>query len=645
VPRSSFAAADRRTAWVTAFMVTSLALLAILQYRWTGEVERAEEERARAALVRAAWSVSGELQGELGRLYGRFAALPGDLAAALPPRLAAWRATALEPKLLREVLVARREANAWTLARWEESNARSGAPDPTSGPATGTLAPADWPTELLPLRQRLTESRRAPQSSDRRRTGPAGLVPALIAPLGRGFPGPGGPGGPFFGPGSDAQGPAGPTGRPASAPVEPPGILILWLDTPTLATMLLPELIARHFGDDVDYRIEVRGPEGETLYAQGPDLGRAQPDAVAPLFALHGPPSFDERPPFGPAERSRLAPGRSTGRLRRPSQRGSASIPGSGEASAQWQLTVTHPAGSLSAAVARARVRNFGISLVILAVLALNVLLVLLSARRAEGLARRQIELVAGVSHELLTPVAALRSAGENLAAGVVTEPEAVRRYGDLLVRESSRLGGLVEQVLTWAGLQSRGLPAAREPIEAGALLEGVAEEAAPLAQAVGVRIEVRLSEGSEGSAESEGPEGLPAIQGDRIALERALRNLLENALKYGASGGWISLGADRLAARRGRRPGVALWVEDRGPGVDAIDLPHLFEPFYRGRNGTSHRGGDEREGRGPVPGTGLGLALVQQIAREHGGRARVAPASPHGLRFTLELPERADGS
>jgi len=450
-------------------------------------------------------------------------------------------------------------------------------------------------------------------------------VPALIVPLGGNFSGgPGGPGGPFF-PGRAAQ-----AERPG-----PPGLLILWLDTRVLSGTLLPELIARHFGTGVDYRIEVHGARGERLYARGPELGRAKPDAVAPLFALHGPPRLGDRlgdrPPLGPDGPPRPASGLARERLRRSSQRGAASIPGSGEASAQWQLTVTHPAGSLSAAVARSRFRNLGISLLVLALLAASVLLVLLSSRRAEALARRQIELVAGVSHELLTPVAALRSAGENLAAGVVTEPEAVRRYGDLLVRESSRLGALVEQVLTWAGLQTRGLPAAREPIEAAGLLAGVADAAASAARAAGVRIETRV------------PENLSAIQGDRIALERALRNLLENALKYGAAGGWIGLGAEPLAAPRGRTPGVALWVEDRGPGVDAADLPHLFEPFYRGRNGTFRGGGGGAEGLGPVPGSGLGLALVQQIAREHGGRARVAAASPHGLRFTLELPGSAD--
>jgi signal transduction histidine kinase len=586
---------------VVALLVTLLALLAALQYRWTGEVERAEEERARSALLRAAWSVSGELDGELGHLYGRFVPRSADLATELPVRLAAWRATALEPRLLREVLVARRNGDDWKLERWDE---------------TGGSAPFAWPAELAPLRERLMELGREPRPWARRSPETGGLVPALISPLSPGgerFAGPGA----LLGRDPDLAGP-----RPAEAS----GLLLLWLDTRVLVSNLLPELIGRHFGDGVDYRIEVRGIRGERLYARGPLLGRAQPDAVAPLFVLHGPPRFGERPPFALGPGGPPGPARSPAgeRFRRPPQRRGSPLPGSGEAETQWQLRITHPAGSLSAAVARSRLRNLGISLAVLALLGVSVLLVLLNSRRAEALARRQIELVAGVSHELLTPVAAVRSAGENLAAGVVTEPEAVRRYGDLLVRESLRLGSLVEQVLSWAGLQTRGLPAAREAVEVRGLLESVAEAAAPAAEAAGVRIEVHA------------PEDVPAILGDRAALERALRNLVENSLKYGAEGGWIGLGAEAILLRRGMRgrsAGVALRVEDRGHGVDPADLPHLFEPFYRGRNGSASGAA------GPVPGSGLGLALVQQIAREHGGWARVETAPRQGLRFILELP------
>src|SRR5204863_4391575 len=131
----------------------------------------------------------------------------------------------------------------------------------------------------------------------------------------------------------------------------------------------------------------------------------------------------------------------------------------------------------------------------------------LVAARRAQSLARRQIELVAGVSHELLTPVAAVRSAGENLAAGVISDPAKVREYGELIVLEGRRLGALVEQVLTWAGLQARGEPAARQPVDAPALVASVVASCGPEARRAGVEVESAVEA------------GLPAISGDRDAL------------------------------------------------------------------------------------------------------------------------------
>ena len=269
----------------------------------------------------------------------------------------------------------------------------------------------------------------------------------------------------------------------------------------------------------------------------------------------------------------------------------------------------------------RTRWRQLGLSFVVLALLGGAAAMLLLAARRAEALARRQVELVAGVSHELLTPVAALRSAGENLAAGVVREPEQVRAYGELVEREGRRLGSLVEQVLTWAGLQARATAAERRPVDVAELIAAVVAICAPEAARAGVELETRLAA------------GLPPILGERDALERALRNLVENAIRHAATGRWVILGAE--AASRGGRPAVALFVEDRGPGVAAGDLPHLYEPFFRG-SGAAARG---------VAGSGLGLALVRQIVEAHGGRVRAAAAAPHGARFTLELPAAAGGA
>lgn len=572
MPRSpATARSSLRTALVAGLLAVLLALVATLQYRWTGELGRAAEERARAGLDRAAAAFAADLDRELARLLFHFhLAGPGG-GGSLGDRLRAWRAAQPEPDLLREVFVVRRgEGGAPRAARWDM--------------ARGGLVPAELPPELRPLGELLTATPGG-DGARRRPLGPWVDVPALVVP------GEMSHAGPFRRRPGAGELHAAHGGGPD---------LVLWLDERALREELLPALGDRYFAGDVEYRVEVRDRKGRLVWSQGPPAGDGEPDAVTPLFTLgtHG-----GRPRWGgDGERDGGGP-----RLRAPL--GLAPPEGS------WQLAVTHPAGSLTAAVARARWRQLGLSFAVLSLLGVAAGILLVAARRAEALARRQVELVAGVSHELLTPVAALRSAGENLAAGVVTEPAQVRRYGELVEREGRRLGALVEQVLTWAGLQARGVAPERGAVAPGDLVAAVAATCAAEAAAAGVTLETRVAP------------GLPALLGDRDALERALRNLAENALRHAAAGGWVALGAEAGAAR-GRRE-VALFVEDRGPGVAAEDLPHLYEPFFRGRGARS----------GGVAGSGLGLALVRQIAEAHGGRVRAARAAPRGARFTLELP------
>jgi signal transduction histidine kinase len=563
-----------------------LALLAVLQYRWTGELGRAEEERARGSLNRAAAGFAADFDRELGRLFFHF--LPpaeDEPRAELARRVATWREQPVFPDLLRQALLARRRSDGgWGLAALDER--------------TGAWRAIAWPPELAPLRRQLGEH--APPLA-------AAEPPALVAPLWR------------RGAMERRMPPPGLAERRSEGRFEgkldgvfvgegPAELAILWLDVGALRDRLLPALVERHFGGDVDYHIEVRDATGRPLFTHGPAVAASQPDLAVPLF----------RVPLAERFAHHHGMRHQGGAMRMPGPPAGDDDPFRGH----WLLTVTHPAGSLATAVARARWRNFAVSLLILALLALAVALVLAAARRAEALARRQIELVAGVSHELLTPVAAVRSAGENLAAGVVADPAQVRAYGELIVREGRRLGSLVEQVLTWAGLQARAEPAARGPVDPATLVEAVTAACAGEAQRAGVRIETRVA-----------PQ-LPAMRGDRDALERALRNLVENALRHGGSGAWVGVGADPgNGAAEGPPSGITLWVEDRGPGLAAEDLPHLFEPFYRGRGGVA----------GGVPGSGLGLALARQIAEAHGGRVSAASAAPAGARFTLELPGVAD--
>ena len=118
-----------------------------------------------------------------------------------------------------------------------------------------------------------------------------------------------------------------------------------------------------------------------------------------------------------------------------------------------WRLVAKHRAGSLEAAVAAARTRNFILSSGILALLGTAIGLIVVSARRADRLARQQLEFVAAVSHELRTPVSVIGAAAGNLADGVVDQPDRVKKYGATIQAEARRLGETVERVLQLAGL------------------------------------------------------------------------------------------------------------------------------------------------------------------------------------------------
>jgi two-component system sensor histidine kinase BaeS len=119
----------------------------------------------------------------------------------------------------------------------------------------------------------------------------------------------------------------------------------------------------------------------------------------------------------------------------------------------------------------------------------------------------------------------------------------------------------------------------------------------------------------------------LPLVEADEDALCRAIGNLVTNALKYGADGRWIGVTAER-GSYRGRAE-VRISVADRGRGIEPEDLPHIFEPFYRGRHAV------ERQ----IHGNGLGLSLVRRIAEAHGGRVSVKSARSEGTTFILHLP------
>ena len=197
-----------------------------------------------------------------------------------------------------------------------------------------------------------------------------------------------------------------------------------------------------------------------------------------------------------------------------------------------WELRLTHRAGSLEAAVVSIRRRNLLISFGILVLLGASVALMMLSARRAHLLARRQMEFVAGVSHELRTPLAVIKSAAWSLTRGVVKDPQGIKRYSDLISSESDRLIDMIEQVLEYAGARSGHQKLDLQPTNVSELIDDVLASAQPLLSEGRFEIEKRIA--SE----------LPLVLAEAPALSRALRNLIDNAMKYSGESRWIGVEA-----------------------------------------------------------------------------------------------------
>ena len=239
------------------------------------------------------------------------------------------------------------------------------------------------------------------------------------------------------------------------------------------------------------------------------------------------------------------------------------------------------------------------------------------TTRRAERLAQQQMEFVAGVSHELRTPVAVVRSAAENLASGVVSG-DRVKRYGQMIEAEARRLGDMVERVLQYAGIESGFNTAARVPLSPTEIIETAVESALPLVGPGEVTVHREIA-----------PD-LPTVIGDATALRSAVQNLVANAVKYGGRDRWVGIRAQHV--REKRRSEVRITVSDHGAGIPAADLPHIFEPFYRGADAI------ERQ----IQGHGLGLSLVRRIVVAHGGNVAVSTRPGAGTTFTITLPAAA---
>jgi signal transduction histidine kinase len=168
----------------------------------------------------------------------------------------------------------------------------------------------------------------------------------------------------------------------------------------------------------------------------------------------------------------------------------------------RWRLLVRRHDGSVDAMVASARRRNLAVSFGIVLILGITTFVLAALLRRAERLRRQQNEFIVAISHELNTPVAALRSAGENLRDGIIHDREKLARYGGTIVRESTRLGDLTAQVLELAGMQERRARPATQ-VDVAAVIDDAVAQCQWLVEKTPVQIETHVDD------------GLPRVAGD----------------------------------------------------------------------------------------------------------------------------------
>ena len=209
------------------------------------------------------------------------------------------------------------------------------------------------------------------------------------------------------------------------------------------------------------------------------------------------------------------------------------------------------------------------------------------------------------VSHELKTPLTAIRGYAEGLADGAVAPAEAVATIG----LEAQRLERLVGDLLDLARLDRRAFAVAREPVD----LAGVARRARERGVARARELGLELAAAEDGDAWALGDEG---------RLLQAVSNLVDNALRVTPRGGRVVIAA---------RPGT-LAVSDTGPGLAPEDLPRAFERFYL----------HTRTSASPAEGSGLGLALVRELAVAMGDSTSVASRPAEGATFTVRVPPLA---
>jgi signal transduction histidine kinase len=225
--------------------------------------------------------------------------------------------------------------------------------------------------------------------------------------------------------------------------------------------------------------------------------------------------------------------------------------------------------------------------------------------------ARRQ--LFADVSHELMTPLTAIRGYTQTLAMPGLAMDEATRtRYFDIVDEETHKLEAIIGDLLDLAKLEGSGAALSIEPVAVSELFGRVADRHEPTLRTRNISLDTAAPEDLE-------------VEGDMQRLEQALQNVAANAIRHTPDGGRVELRADVVDGQ------VRITVRDTGPGIPDEHLPHIFDRFYKADA--------SRTVEDAASGSGLGLSIVRAIVERHGGTVAAMNAPEGGAVFEMRLP------
>lgn len=273
-----------------------------------------------------------------------------------------------------------------------------------------------------------------------------------------------------------------------------------------------------------------------------------------------------------------------------------------------WSVVVsgaTDPALAAATMGAHATLWLVAVAAIILAI----GLVLAASAVRARGeLAELRAEFMSSVTHELKTPIATIRALGDTLTSGRVPEAAARQEYGSMIVQEANRLARLVDNLLAHARVTDVAEIYSFEAVDADELIHSVLAQSRHRLLHAGFEVVLDL------------PSDLPALWADRTAMQLALDNLLDNAIRYSRSECLVRISAHASAGL------VSITISDRGIGIPPPDLDRVTQKFVRGANV-------------PSGGSGLGLSIVSRIVADHGGTMSIDSRLGEGTNVTLRIP------